>query len=93
MAIISIAIDNLANLDSLSTRERATRVYGLLRKILNVPVELRTETLSGLMRAIGRTLAAIPSAQRFAISGRIILMFGSSPKQDCPMKLSSSESC
>jgi site-specific recombinase len=52
--LISIAIDNLSNLDSLSARERATRVYGLLRKILNVPVELRTGTLSELMRAIGQ---------------------------------------
>jgi hypothetical protein len=54
VAIISITIDNLSNLESLSTRERATPVYDLLRKILNVPVELRSETLSELMRAIGQ---------------------------------------
>lgn len=47
-----IAIDNLSNLESLSTRERATRVYDLLRKILNLPPELRTETLLQLTQAI-----------------------------------------
>jgi len=41
-------------LDSLSTRERATRVYGLLRTILNVPPEFRTETLSQVTLAIKR---------------------------------------
>jgi site-specific recombinase len=53
-ARISIAIDNLSNLESLSTRERATRVYGLLRMILNVPVESRTDTLSEVTLAIER---------------------------------------
>ena len=47
-----ISIDNLSNLESLSTRERATRVYGLLRQILNVPANLRTETLSNVTQAI-----------------------------------------
>src|ERR1700758_5027459 len=47
-----LAIDNLSNLESLSTRERATRVYDLLRNILNVPPELRTETLLKVTQAI-----------------------------------------
>jgi site-specific recombinase len=51
---ISIAIDNLSNLESLSTRERATRVYGLLRTILNVSVESRTEIVSQMTGAIER---------------------------------------
>ena len=51
---IPIAIDNLSSLESLSTREQATRVYGLLRQILNVPVRLRTEALSEMMEAIER---------------------------------------
>lgn len=49
---IQFAIDDLCNLESLSTRERATRVYGLLRTILNVPVEFRTEALSEVTLAI-----------------------------------------
>ena len=49
---ISTAVDNLSNLESLSARERATRVYGLLRTMLNVPVASRTETLAQLTRAI-----------------------------------------
>jgi site-specific recombinase len=47
-----LAIDNLSNLESLSTRERATRVYDLLRNILNVPPTLRTETLLKVTQAI-----------------------------------------
>ncbi len=47
-----ISIDNLSNLESLSTRERATRVYGLLRRILNVPAGMRTETLLNVTQAI-----------------------------------------
>ncbi|HEX4785710.1 MAG TPA: hypothetical protein VH350_15315 [Candidatus Sulfotelmatobacter sp.] len=47
-----ISIDNLSNLDSLSTRERATRVYSLLREILNIPPQLRTETLLRITQAI-----------------------------------------
>ena len=39
---IPLAINDLSDLESLSARERATRVYGLLRMILNVPVESRT---------------------------------------------------
>src|SRR5579862_7873008 len=50
--MMPISIDNLSNLDSLSTRERATRVYSLLREILNIPPELRTETLSRITQAI-----------------------------------------
>jgi len=49
---IQFAIDDLCNLESLSTRERATRVYGLLRTILNLPVEFRTEALSEVTLAI-----------------------------------------
>jgi site-specific recombinase len=51
---IPIRIDNLSNLESLSTRERATRVYGLLRAILNAPEASRTEALSEVTRAIER---------------------------------------
>ena len=36
----------------LSARERATRVYGLLRRFLDIPVEARTETLSEFTAAI-----------------------------------------
>ena len=54
MAPIPFAIDNLSNLESLSTRERATRVYGLLRLILNVPEESRTQTLAEVTQAIER---------------------------------------
>jgi site-specific recombinase len=39
-------------LEALSSRERATRVYGLLRLFLDVPVEARNETLSRLTTAI-----------------------------------------
>jgi site-specific recombinase len=53
-ARIPIDIDKLSNLESLSTREQATRVYSLLRKILNMPPELRTETLAQLTQAIER---------------------------------------
>lgn len=45
-------ISDLSNLDALSTREKATRVYGLLRMILDVPVESRTERLSEITHAI-----------------------------------------
>lgn len=38
--------------ESLSPRERATRVYKLLRKFLDVPIDLRTESLTGLTLAI-----------------------------------------
>ncbi len=51
-ARISINIDNLSNLESLSTREQATRVYSLLRAILNVPAESRTDTLAQVTQAI-----------------------------------------
>ena len=51
-ASIPIGIDNLSNLESLSTRERATRVYGLLRAILNVPEASRTVVLSEVTRAL-----------------------------------------
>lgn len=47
-----ISIDKLSNLQSLSTRERATRVYSLLRELLNVPTELRTEVLLNVTQAI-----------------------------------------
>ena len=53
-ASITSGIDSLSNLESLSTRERATRVYGLLRTILNVPAESRTENLSQMTLAIER---------------------------------------
>ncbi len=53
-ASITSGIDSLSNLESLSTRERATRVYGLLRTILNVPAESRTENLSQMSLAIER---------------------------------------
>jgi site-specific recombinase len=39
-------------LDVLSGRERATRVFALLRRFLDIPVEVRTETLSNLTEAI-----------------------------------------
>src|SRR6202049_3145800 len=47
-----LAIDDLLALEALSSRERATRVYGLLRMFLDIPVEARTETLSRLTAAI-----------------------------------------
>lgn len=39
-------------LEALSTRERATRVYGLLRRFLDIPAAARTETLSQITTAI-----------------------------------------
>ncbi len=51
---IPLAINDLSNLESLSARERATRVYGLLRVILNVPVESRTAVLSEMTLTIDR---------------------------------------
>jgi site-specific recombinase len=51
---IPLAINDLSNLESLSARERATRVYSLLRMILNVPVESRTDVLSEITLTIER---------------------------------------
>src|SRR5271165_2400905 len=51
-ASIPLAINDLSNLESLSLRERATLVYGLLRMILNVPVESRTDILKEMTLAI-----------------------------------------
>ena len=47
-----LAIDDLLGLEALSSRERATRVYGLLRMFLDIPVEARTQTLSHLTTAV-----------------------------------------
>ena len=47
-----MVIDDLLGLEVLSPRERATRVYGLLRMFLDIPVEARTETLSLLTTAV-----------------------------------------
>jgi hypothetical protein len=47
-----LRIDDLVGLEALSSRERATRVYGLLRMFLDIPVEARTETLSRLTAVI-----------------------------------------
>jgi site-specific recombinase len=51
-ASIPLAVNDLSNLESLSTRERATRVYGLLRIILNVPAASRTDILEEITLAI-----------------------------------------
>jgi hypothetical protein len=51
---IPLAINDLSNLELLSARERTTRVYGLLRVILNVPVESRTAVLSEMTLTIDR---------------------------------------
>jgi hypothetical protein len=51
---IPLAINDLSNLESLSARDRATRVYGLLRMILSVPVESRTAILSEMTLMIER---------------------------------------
>lgn len=63
---ILFAFDDLSSLESFSTRERATRVYSLLRTILSVPAESRTEALSEVTRAIERHPArnAIQTALR-----------------------------
>lgn len=53
-ASIPLAIEDFSRLETLSTRERATRVYGLLRMILSVPVESRTEILTEITSAIER---------------------------------------
>jgi site-specific recombinase len=49
---IPFAVDDLAALEGLSSREQATRVYGLLRMFLDIPVEARTEALARLTTAI-----------------------------------------
>jgi site-specific recombinase len=51
-AAIQFAIDDLLALDTLPPRERATRVYGLLRTFLDIPVHARTEKLVHLTKAI-----------------------------------------
>ena len=50
--LIPFAISDLLALEDLSTRERATRVYGLLRMFLDIPAAARTETLSRLTEEI-----------------------------------------
>ena len=47
-----LAYDDLLGLEALSSPERATRVYGLLRMFLGIPVEARTKTLSHLTTAV-----------------------------------------
>jgi site-specific recombinase len=49
---ILFAIDDLLALEVLSPRDRATRVYGLLRMFLDIPTEARTDALSRLTAAI-----------------------------------------
>ena len=44
----SLKIDDLATLDALSPREQATHVYRLLRMLLNVPEESRTDLLTAI---------------------------------------------
>ena len=50
----SLKIDDLATLDAHSPREMATHVYGLLRMLLNVPEESRTDLLAAITLEIDR---------------------------------------
>lgn len=51
-APIPLELEDLSRLYLLSPRERATRVYSVLRTILDIPVEARTERLEEITQAI-----------------------------------------
>jgi hypothetical protein len=61
------AIDDLLALDNLSPRERATKIFGLLRTFLDIPAEARTAALAHLTESIPTAHASTP---RSTSSGR-----------------------